>query len=299
MQVLDDNKTQMAKTQNPKELVAGVINLISLPEICIRVNTALEDPSHTHKQLGEIISHDPALTARILRIVNSAYYNFPNKVELVSRAISIIGEDDLRGLVLATSALEVFNTIPNQLLNMELFWQHSVFTGIIARLLSKQCHILHGERLFIAGLLHDIGKLILYYKEPELSQSVLLDAGDSNGLIHEAEQEILGFTHADVGAALMQAWQLSDSLYTIILHHHTPAEAEDFQVETAIVHIANAIVNALSPDTPVDEHMLDNANDFDPVSLQLTGIDLKTLPELVADAQEQTHEVLNIMFPMY
>jgi len=287
------------KKMNPKELVAGVINLISLPEICIRVNTSLEDPSHTHKQLGDIISHDPALTARILRIVNSAYYNFPNKVELVSRAISIIGEDDLRGLVLATSALEVFNKIPNQLLNMELFWQHSVFTGIVARLLSKQCNILHGERLFIAGLLHDIGKLILYYKEPQISQDVLLEAGESNGKIVDAEQKLLGFTHADVGAALIEAWQLPDSLHTIIKHHHSPADAEDYRIETSIVHLANAVVNALSPETPIDEHMLDESNEFDPVSLGITGIDLTTMPELVAAAQEQTHEVLNIMFPMY
>lgn len=299
MEVMEAETSKRAKMNNPKELVAGVINLISLPEICIRVNTALEDPSHTHKQLGDIITHDPALTARILRIVNSAYYNFPNKIELVSRAISIIGEDDLRGLVLATSALEVFKNIPNQLLNMELFWQHSVFTGIVARLLSKQCNILHGERLFIAGLLHDIGKLILYYKEPKISQDVLLEASESTGQIVDAEQKILGFTHADVGAALIEAWQLPDSLHTIIAHHHSPANAEDFRVETAIVHIANAIVNSLSPDTPIDEHMLDESNEFDPVSIEISGIDLKTLPEIVAASQEQTHEVLNIMFPMY
>ena len=289
------NKAQ----QQPKELVAGLINLISLPEICIRVNTELENPAHTTKQLGEIISHDPALTARILRIVNSAYYNFPHKIELVSRAISIIGEDDLRGLVLATSALEVFNRIPNQLVNMELFWQHSVFTGIVARLLSKQCNILHGERLFIAGLLHDIGKLILYYKEPEVSQNVLVQAAEDSGLLHDAEQTLMGFTHADVGAALMEAWQLPDSFYHIILHHHSPAKAEQYEIETSIVHIANAIVNALSPDNPIDEHMLDESNDFDPASLQITNIKLTTLPDLVAEAQLQTHEVLNIMFPMY
>lgn len=299
MEVVEMKSGTRNKQMNPKEMVAGVINLISLPEICIRVNTSLEDPSHTHKQLGDIIAHDPALTARILRIVNSAYYNFPNKIELVSRAISIIGEDDLRGLVLATSALEVFNKIPNQLLNMELFWQHSVFTGIVARLLSKQCNILHGERLFIAGLLHDIGKLILYYKEPQISQDVLLEAGNSNGQIVDAEQKLLGFTHADVGAALIEAWQLADSLHTIIKHHHSPSDAEDHQIETSIVHLANAVVNALSPDTPIDEHMLDESEEFDPVSLEITGINLKSLPELVSAAQEQTHEVLNIMFPMY
>ena len=299
MDTIKEHSAKNKDQQQPKELVAGIINLISLPEICIRVNTELENPAHTTKQLGEIISHDPALTARILRIVNSAYYNFPHKIELVSRAISIIGEDDLRGLVLATSALEVFSRIPNQLVNMELFWQHSVFTGIVSRLLSKQCNILHGERLFIAGLLHDIGKLILYYKEPEVSQNVLVQAAEDTGLIHDAEQTLLGFTHADVGAALMQAWQLPESLYHIILHHHSPADAEQYQIETSIVHIANAIVNALSPDNPIDEHMLDESTDFDPSSLQTSGINLNTLPELIHEAQLQTQEVLNIMFPMY
>lgn len=299
MEVVNPEQTKKSRNLNPKELVAGIINLISLPEICIRVNTELENPAHTHKQLGEIISHDPALTARILRIVNSAYYNFPNKIELVSRAISIIGEDDLRGLVLATSALEVFNRIPNQLVNMELFWQHSVFTGIVARLLSKHCHILHGERLFIAGLLHDIGKLILYYKEPSLSQDILLDAGDHDGQIVQAEKRLLGFTHADVGGALAEAWQLPDSLQTIMRHHHTPELAEDFTIETSLVHIANAVVNTLSPDLPIDEHMLEHSNEFNPVSLEITGIDLRILPDIVTEAQQQTHEVLNIMFPMY
>lgn len=290
--------TQSTQTQ-PRELVAGLINLISLPEVCILVNSTIDDPNHTHKQLGDIISHDPSLTARILRIVNSAYYNFPNKIELVSRAISIIGEDDLRSLVLATSALELFDRIPNQLVNMELFWQHSVFTGIVARLLSKQCNILHGERLFIAGLLHDIGKLILYYKEPEISQNVLIQAAQTSGQIDDAEQALLGFTHADVGAALIEAWQLPDSLYHIILNHHQPLQAEDFQTETSIVHIANAIVNALSPDTPVDENMLAESMDFDPESLTVSKIDLKILPELITEAQEQTHQVLDIMFPMH
>ncbi|MDH5517066.1 MAG: HDOD domain-containing protein [Gammaproteobacteria bacterium] len=285
--------------QQPINMVAGIINLISLPEICIRINTALEDPSHTNAQLGEIIAHDPAMAARILRIVNSAYYQFPSKIEMVSRAISLIGEDDLRALVLATSALEVFDRIPNQLVNMELFWQHSVFTGIVARLLARQCNVLHTERLFIAGLLHDIGKLVLYYKEPEISQSVLRQAAETSGIVHQAEQLQLGFTHADVGAALAQAWQLPESFQTIIQHHHQPDKAEKYEIETAIVHLANTIVNTLSPDIPIDENLLDAAADFNPLSLQITALDLSTLADIVANAQQQTHEVLNIMFPMY
>ncbi|MCW9047735.1 MAG: HDOD domain-containing protein [Gammaproteobacteria bacterium] len=283
--------------RKPEDLVKGVVKLISLPEIYIRVSQILEDQNHSAKQLGEIISHDPALTARILRIVNSAYYSLAAKIELVSRAVSVIGEDDLRNLVLATSAVDTFKRIPNQLVDIDLFWRHSVHTGIVSRLLSKHCNILHGERLFVAGMLHDIGKLILYFKEPELSQQVLLDAADSDGQLFRSEKKILGFTHGDVGAALIDAWKLSDTLKEVIAYHHTPLKAKNYRMETSIVHIANCVVNALGPDIDVDEHLLDDFPGFEPETLEITGLNLNILPDVMEQAWEQAAEVLDIICP--
>lgn len=285
----------MANT--PENLVKGVVKLISLPEIYIRVTQLLEDENHNARQLGDIISHDPALTARILRIVNSAYYSLAVKIEVVSRAVSVIGEDDLRNLVLATSAVDTFSRIPNQLIDIDLFWRHSVHTGIVARLLSRHCNILHGERLFVAGMLHDIGKLILYYKEPELSQKVLIQAADSDGLLFNAENEIIGFNHSDVGAALIDAWKLSDTLKEVVAHHHTPLKAKNYPIETAIVHIANCIVESISPDVEMNEHLLDDYPAFEPETLEITGLDLKILPQLMDQAWEQAADVLDIICP--
>ena len=283
--------------RKPEDLVKGVVKLISLPEIYIRVSQILEDQNHNAKQLGDIISHDPALTARILRIVNSAYYSLAAKIELVSRAVSVIGEDDLRNLVLATSAVDTFKRIPNQLVDIDLFWRHSVHTGIVSRLLSKHCNILHGERLFVAGMLHDIGKLILYFKEPELSQQVLIAAAESDGQLYRSEQEIIGFTHGDVGAALIDAWQLSDTLKEVAAYHHAPLKAKNYRMETAIVHIANCVVNAISPDIEMDEHLLDDFPGFEPETLKITGLDLKILPDVMEEAWEQAAEVLDIICP--
>ncbi|HED36586.1 MAG TPA: HDOD domain-containing protein [Gammaproteobacteria bacterium] len=285
----------MAK--KPEDLVKGVVKLISLPEIYIRITQVLEDQNHNARQLGEIISHDPALTARILRIVNSAYYSLATRIELVSRAVSVIGEDDLRNLVLATSAVDTFKRIPNQLVDIDLFWRHSVHTGIISRLLSRHCNILHGERLFVAGMLHDIGKLVLYFKEPELSQQVLLHASESDGMLHKSEKELIGFTHGDVGAALIEAWKLSDTLKEVVAYHHTPLKAQKHPIETAIVHTANCIVNSICPDIEPDEHMLDDYPDFEPKTLQITGLDLKILPDVLKQAWEQAAEVLDIICP--
>lgn len=283
--------------RKPEDLVKGVVKLISLPEIYIRVSQILEDQNHNAKQLGDIISHDPALTARILRIVNSAYYSLAAKIELVSRAVSVIGEDDLRNLVLATSAVDTFKRIPNQLVDIDLFWRHSVHTGIVSRLLSKHCNILHGERLFVAGMLHDIGKLILYFKEPELSQQVLIAAAESDGQLYRSEQEIIGFTHGDVGAALIDAWQLSDTLREVAAYHHAPLKAKNYRMETSIVHIANCVVNAISPDVELDEHLLDDFPGFEPETLKITGLDLKILPDVMEEAWEQAAEVLDIICP--
>ncbi len=284
-------------TKKPEDLVKGVIKLISLPEIFIRVNQVMENPNHNAKQLGEVISHDPSLTARILRIVNSAYYALAVKIELVSRAVSVIGEDDLRNLVLATSAVDTFKRIPNQLVDIDLFWRHSVHTGIVARLLSKHCNILHGERLFVAGLLHDLGKLILYFKEPELSQEILLRASESDGVLFHAEQETMGFTHADVGGALMENWEMADTLKDVITYHHNPLKAKKYPIETAIVHIANCVVNAIGPDTEIDEYLLDDSTGFEPETLKVTGLKLSVLPEIMDKAWEQAGEVLDIICP--
>lgn len=285
----------MAK--KPEDLVKGVVKLISLPEIYIRVTQVLEEENHNAKQLGDVIGHDPALTARILRIVNSAYYSLPSNIELVSRAVSIIGEEDLRNLVLATSAVDTFKRIPNQLVDIDLFWRHSVHTGIIARLLSKHCNILHGERLFVAGMLHDIGKLILYFKEPELSQQVLIAAADSDGQLYKAEKDIIGFTHADVGGALISAWKLSDTLRETVAHHHTPLKAKKFPTETAIVHIANCLVSAIGPSTEIDINVFDDYPAFEPKTLEVTGIKMNILPGIIEQAQEQAVEVLDIICP--
>ncbi|MCW8955893.1 MAG: HDOD domain-containing protein, partial [Gammaproteobacteria bacterium] len=283
--------------KSPEDLVKGVVKLISLPEIFIRVNQVMSDPRHDAKQLGDVISHDPSLTARILRIVNSAFYGLRVKIELVSRAVSVIGEEDLRNLVLATSAVETFKRIPNELVDIDLFWRHSIHTGIVAKLLSKHCNILHGERLFVAGLLHDIGKLILYHQEPELSQDILLEASELDGVIFRAEEELLGFNHADVGGALITAWKLADTLKDTITYHHAPLLARKYPVETAIVHIANCIVNSIGPETEINEHLLDEHPAFEPETLNITDINLKILPQLMDQAWEQTGEVLDIICP--
>lgn len=224
-------------------LVSSVSALVSPPDICIKMTELLQSPDCSVQDLGEVVLRDPNLTARLLRLVNSASVGLRTKVDTVSRAITMIGTRELYNMVLSISAVRAFKNLPSPLVNMDIFWRHSIHTGLVARLLAKRCGVLHPERLFIGGLLHDVGSLVLYRTLPEVSTELLLTAqGDELTLSH-AEADVLGFTHAELGAKLLEAWKLPASLVDAVGHHHAPGDAQVAPLEAAIVHIADVLAN--------------------------------------------------------
>ena len=224
-------------------LIEDVSYLVSPPDICVNVFDLLESSNASTRDIGEIIARDPSLTARLLRLVNSAYYNLPRKVDTVSRAITIVGVRELYSLVLAVSAIKSFSNLPNNLVNIDTFWRHGIFTGLIARNIARRCKVLHPERLFVAGLLHDIGSLVLYAKMPETMRDLLLVCDGQENILNQAELAELGFTHADLGGALAHTWLLPDALQEAITYHHMPDYAREAALEAAIVHLAEALAN--------------------------------------------------------
>ncbi len=274
----DSNTT----TIDPKQLVEGVAKLASLPEVCVRVNEMVDDPRCSAADIGKVISRDTALTAQLLRIANSAFFNFPSKVDTIARAITVIGERELRYLVLAMSAVRGFAKIPVELTNMASFWRHSVYCGSVARVLARKCHVLHSERLFVAGLLHDVGLLVLMNRLPEQERKALALADASVMNLAEAEAALYGgVTHADVGAALLSMWGLPDILCETVACHHRVADAEEARLDAAIIHLANVVANRAEA---ADDSTF-CAEDFDPLALTVAGLtpaDLDGLAEEVA-----------------
>ncbi len=225
---------------------------MSLPEVCIRVNEMMEDPSTTAKALGEVISRDAGLTARLLKIVNSSFYGFPSKIETVSRAVTVIGLRELRGLVLAASAVETFSKIPTEVLNRVYFWRHSVYCGVVAQLVAEECKVLHSERLFVAGLLHDIGKLIIAHRLAEKMKIIKQRVAAEQRVDYEIEREELGFDHADVGGALLREWKMPPTLCDAVYFHHHPADATDSLMDAGIIHLANHVTGMAEEGLDVD-----------------------------------------------
>lgn len=273
---------------SPEILVRDVAGLISLPDVCVRVKEMVEDTSYSAADIGKVVSKDAALTARLLRIVNSAFYQFPSKIETVSRAVTIVGNRELRDLVFAATVAGIFEKISSELIDIEAFWRHAVYSGIFSRIIAKKCRVLHNERLFIAGLMHDIGRLVIAYKLPKESREVLQHMKQAQVPLHVAEKEILGFDHTQVGAELMKTWDLPMSHQVAALNHHNPVTAQNYTLEASIVYVAN-LITELAETGEHDLSLLQNVPDE---ILELTKVSVDDIEDILVEARDQFIDTL-------
>ncbi|MCG6968908.1 MAG: HDOD domain-containing protein [Gammaproteobacteria bacterium] len=284
-----ENKTSIT----PEMLVEGTMGLVSLPEISIKINEMVDDPKCSAVHIGKVIGKDAALTARLLKIVNSAFYRFPSRVETVSRAITIIGYRELRDLVFAATVSGMFERISTDIIDLDSFWRHGIYSGILSRLIADNCQVLHGERLFVAGLMHDIGQLIISYKLPKLMRAIM-DLSDKEGIaLYEAEAQILGFTHAEVGAELMKAWSFPETQQNVARYHHNPSAAKDSILEVNIVYLAN-IIAQIAETGLVDT---DRLGKIDNKVWVMTKVSKSDVESLLVEAREQFIEALTLFRP--
>lgn len=228
-------------------LVQDVNNLVSLPEVLLRVNRMVDDPNSSATDVGKVIGQDPGLTARLLKIANSPYYGPGRRIDTVARAVTLMGMRQLRDLVLATTASKVFNGIPNSLISMDDFWRHSIRCALAASSLAKLARVSNHDSLFVAGLLHDVGQLILFNRYPaESHQTLLLCMADPGApTVYEAERRIFDFDHAQLGSELLRHWCLPEILHTCVEYHHEPSRAPSYAKEAYLVHLANAIAGMM------------------------------------------------------
>jgi HD-like signal output (HDOD) protein len=274
--------------ETPRALVENVLQLISLPEIYLRLQQTIDDPEHSREQIAEIIAYDPSLSARVLRIANSSYYSFAREIETVSSAVGIIGELDLRNLVLATTVVGSMSALKYRGINIDEFWLHSLRCGITARLIAKKTGGPESEILFLAGMLHDIGILVIYQQDEVLADAVKRQIEEQHQLRDQAERELMGFDHAEVGALLIEAWGLSEALSELTRCHHQYQLAQSDQQATMILALANLLT---SSDLAHDGEY-DSRHEFLIGKLEL---DESNLDEIVEISAQQCAEVKSII----
>lgn len=278
-----------------KQLIGTAVELTSLPAVVMQAVQLLNQPCTSASDIGNVIAEDPALTARLLKIVNSAFYGFPSRIETISRAITIVGTRELTDLILGTGTIQAFEKIPNNLVNMEKFWAHSLYTGVVARILARRIHAPNTERYFVMGLLHDIGSLVLYRHQPDRSRQALELAAQESLPLHIAEQRVFEFDHTDVGAELMCAWNLPDSFVATTRHHHRPSAAELCGFEAALVHLADVIsgtaqgtASGTSQTSPLEGG-----------AWELTGLSVDIVEPVIAAADRQFEDARAAILPHF
>ena len=276
-------------TSNVTGLVKDVGNLITLPDVFIRINQLVEDPNSSIADIAKVAGHDPSFTVRLLRVANSSFYGFSSTVDTVSKAVSIIGTSQIRSLALATSVAKTFEGLPNTLVSMQDFWKHSLYTALIARILAKSAKRIDPDSIFTAGLLHDIGELVIFNRLPQEAQASLqlvLDSGDEIP-IYQAEQQTIGFDHAKVGGELARQWKLPPMLEECVEFHHDIEAKLRYPREVALIHIANIL--ALMAEVHTQDRS--DVSPINPVAWEMVGLDPEdVIDEVIEEAQQEISE---------
>jgi HD-like signal output (HDOD) protein len=228
-----------------ERIIERLGELPSLPPVYQRVRETLEDPNGSLEAAAKLIEADPSLTARLLRVANSPLYGLSTRVDNVTRALTIIGTIGTHHLVLATSLISVFRDLPLGAVSMRSFWEHSIACGVAARLIACQGGQCSPENAYLAGLLHDIGRLPLFILEPVAMGTALQAHRERQGHLHELEHHHLGITHAEIGGTLLKLWRLPEIFGAAAANHHAPSHKQPMAAETATAHVADLIVNAL------------------------------------------------------
>jgi len=235
---------------NPPDLdrvISRVDDLPTLPRTVLRITELVNDPQSSARDLARVITDDQVLAARLLKLVNSSFYGFPQRISTITGAIVLLGFDAIRNLLLTTSVFDLFsNRNKANLIRQEQFWDHSLGCAVGAKVIGNYLRYDKVEELFVCGLLHDIGKIVEMIFLQETFKEINHLVKEKNILMIAAEEKILGYSHPLVGKLLAERWNLPPKLSAVILHHHRPSEAGRFVQEAAIVHLADILSRSLN-----------------------------------------------------
>lgn len=233
-----------APTDTLESFTATDKGLAALPDIYFRITEALDDPSCTAAKLSDIISKDTGLTARLLQLVNSPAMGQSRKVDTLSRGVVILGVREVSQLALGITVMSMFDKKEHNGFSVVEFWKHSLACGVLSRLLAARIGLRDIERFFVGGMLHDLGRMVLYRLAPEKCALSMRLAYTERIPLYEAESAIFGFDHCDVAASLFKRWFLPESLAEMIVGHHSGRELNKSRCDSCILNVADTLAVA-------------------------------------------------------
>ncbi len=275
----------MMTPEQIKEKIKSIIQLPALPAVAMEVVELVDNPKTSASKLGKVISSDQALTAKVLKIANSPFYGFPKKISTIDFAIIVLGFDALKEIVISISLMSSLQKKSDRHFDARLFWDHSITTGVVARKLARDLGYRISGEVFVGGLLHDMGISVLHRYFTNEFQRAIDITRETDLTMLEAEESVLGVTHADVGGWLAERWNLPDHLIEAIACHHTPSKAEINPDLVALVHCADAMSQQIGSG-PVE---FDKGTEFDPSALERLRL---SDPQILSGYVETYGEVL-------
>ena len=275
-----------------EKIIGNIRELPTLPTVYLALSDVMADPRSTAQDISQILSVDLASSSRVLRLANSVLYGFPGQIDTISRAVVILGFDEVRNLVLATSVMDLFSKQDSAFdFRPADFWAHSLGVGIATRIIGRACRLRHEENLFVAGILHDIGKLVFFeFAEKEFTRA-LDQANKCQQPLWESELEIMGIDHSLGGHLLVESWNLPPAIQNAIFGHHSGLVGDPPDPLVAVVHIADTLVRALELGFGGDD-LIPRPNEQ---AWEVLGLPPNTLTEVTPAVLQQFEEATKIM----
>ncbi len=278
------------------DLLAEVDGVPSLPEAMSEVMPLVNNPESSADKVAEAIQKDVGLTAKLLKLANSAYYSFPNRIGSVQLAVSLLGMREVRNVVLSASVLGMFKSFKGSpFLSFRELWVHSVNCAVAARTIASQVADLSPEEAFVGGMLHDVGMVVLIDKLQDDLKKIVQIAEKENIPFVEAESRYWEHTHARIGGVLARKWKLPKAVAEAAAQHHDfSPESASFKL-TAVVHLADSlcIERGVVYRLERDENQ-ENPQSWDVLDQQQEGVRM-WLRELVEKDEEKAQVLLDIL----
>lgn len=220
---------------NAAECARQVSDVFVLPETCLKIKEIIDNHVSDMDEIAELIQFDPVLSSRLLKLANSALYSFPQQVDSVEKAVLLLGENQVYNLVVAYGAAEAFATIDPKVIQLERFWEQSIYCALLAKYLGLKANLNPKDPVYLTGLLHNLGELVMIEVNPDAARKCQLGLSDQHPW--QLQQQMLGFTYADCSAELLRCWQLPQRLVSPLLHLHQPEMSQGIRVNL-VIHIA-------------------------------------------------------------
>jgi HD-like signal output (HDOD) protein len=266
------------------------VQLPEVPSLVYELNEIIADPMSSAGDVAQVVNKSPSLTATLLKIVNSAFFGFRSKIDSIPRAIMLIGSKELTSLAMGITIMETFRTIPREVIDVASLLEHNLACGMVARIMAAHGNMIHTEQIFVSGMLHDIGRLVLCKYFPQNARYAFAAAAESGDSLLAAERRVLGCTHVQLGKRLLRKWKLPYALENSVAYHHQPSASPDPEM-AVMLQMADMIVHGMG----IGHSGENKVPCFDDKAWQRISIPVSAFHALVHQAAHQVETFRDLM----